>query len=720
MIRRSVLAVSILASMSVAANTEENSQNAVQLEKIVITASGFEQNLKDAPASISIVTKDDIEKKNATTIADLLTDIPGVDVRNGVGKTGNLDIGIRGLPSKYTLILINGKRQGASSDIAPNGFTDALHAFLPPLSSIERIEVIRGPMSTMYGSDAMGGVINIITKKVGHEWHGNVRISGNAMEHSSEANSANVSVVATGPLINDKLGMEVRGGFMDRATSERIEGSTGRSPRPSKAHNYDVGTKFDYIVNEQHSLWLDGSSSRQVYKNIDNVLGEMDTATSINGYSKDGEMIFDKNYISLGHEGDYGFGKWSTYVSQTNSEVEGRTIPRAFPDVSLRGKDRELKSDNLLFHSSLVSKFDRHSLTGGVEYEQIKVKDGLIPNQTFKNDSTSLFLEDEWRFIDPLALTLGGRYEHHNQFGGHFSPRAYLVWNLNDEMTFKGGVSTGYKVPTPLELKEGINGVSRQGADISIGNPNLKPEKSTNYELGFYLDKGDLDFSTTLFYTKIKDLITTGDALLNCNSSSKPNQPGCVNYGSTTQATFAQNINADEATTKGAEVALSYTIIPEWDIKTAYTWTTTELTKGATSGIMYNNVPKHALNTTSTWHLTDHIDVYLQHEYKSNRKRYTTTPQQTSNDYQIWQMTDNKLKGYNLFNLGASYRYSDSIRINGSVNNLLDKDFSKVIGTAKVGTNTPTTVYEYLAVTSSIAGTYIPGRNYWLSISYDF
>ena len=119
------LAVAILGVTTAAAHAETTSTTSVpttQLSTIVVSAAGFEQELKNAPASISVVTAEDLKKKGITSIADALTEVPGVDVRNGQGKTGGLNIQMRGLNQSYTLILIDGQRQNTSGSIGPNGF----------------------------------------------------------------------------------------------------------------------------------------------------------------------------------------------------------------------------------------------------------------------------------------------------------------------------------------------------------------------------------------------------------------------------------------------------------------------------------------------------------------------------------------------------------------------------------------------------------------------
>lgn len=727
------LAILGISASSAFANTttETTADPTHQLSTIVVSAAGFEQDIKNAPASISVVTKEDIEKKNAISIADLLADVPGIDVRNGVGKTSGLNVSMRGMGADDTLILIDGRRQTTSTDVTPNGFGETSTGFMPPLSAIERIEVIRGPMSTLYGSDAMGGVINIITKKVSDEWNGNVTVSGNVMEHGKEADSWKTSFLLNGPLITDKLGLQLRGSYLDRQRSERVvEGSTSRDPRPNKADNYDLGGKLSFVMNDQNSFWLDTFHSSQTYSNEGNRLGNEDWTTttklsdgsvvsSADGY-KD-ELEFNRTQLAIGHDGDYDFGTWKTYISHSSTETKGRSLPTgAFTESEILNNDpliaspRKLKNTDIIADSHLVSTIGNHKVTVGTQYKEQIIEDNIAQHITGKNEfdskSWALYAEDEWRILDNLGFTLGGRYEDHSGFGGHFSPRAYLVWNTNDILTVKGGVSTGYKVPSAKALEDNLINLSRQGKSFTFGNPDLKPEESTNYELGFNLQPNDqITFTTTAFYNEIENAIVSVGA---------QDHPLC-----TTGKTCSKNINANEAEVYGVETTLQYSIIPEWDLKAAYTYTKSKITDSnnpETEGNYYNNNPRNAFNLTSTWHINPNFDLWLQHEYKSSRVRSTDSFESLDAEGQaIYQASGNKLAGYNLFNLGASYTVNDQLRFNMAVNNLLDKDFTEYTTVEYLdGTNNETTQsYRYL---SGLEGTYLPGRNYWLSISYDF
>lgn len=129
---------------------------------VVVTAAGYAQDTTEAPASVTVITNKELMTKPVADIGQAVGDVPGVDISQT--KMGNTRISIRGFSPQYTLILVDGRKQNTSDGMITNGF-DAGGFFMPPVGAIERIEVLRGPASVTYGSDAVGGVVNIITKK---------------------------------------------------------------------------------------------------------------------------------------------------------------------------------------------------------------------------------------------------------------------------------------------------------------------------------------------------------------------------------------------------------------------------------------------------------------------------------------------------------------------------------------------------------------------------
>jgi len=444
-----------------------------RLQEMVVTASGFEQELKDAPASISVITREELQTRHYRDLAEALQNVEGIDVRGATGKTGGLNISIRGMPSDYTLILIDGRRQNVAGDVTPNAFGDALTSFMPPISAIERIEVIRGPMSTLYGSDAMGGVVNIITRKVAKQWGGSIGLEAGVPEDKDWGSTQKVSLYASGPLVENLLGLQLRGNFFHRGESELISAPDGtiaaRNPAPVESRQYTVGTRLTLTPNKDHDLWLDYEQGRTWYNNDECQLGNVDTkATGTGGsancrgvpdplaapgYKED--LRFNRDQIAIGHTARLGIGVLETSLMRNVTETLGRTIPGkpiggtyvVDGETFTIGADRELKTTNTVLDTKLVAPLgERHVATFGGQWWDAKLEDGLLPDN-LEQTIWSVFAEDEWRILDRLALTVGARYDDHDVFGGEISPRAYLVWNTTENWTIKGGISKGFKAP---------------------------------------------------------------------------------------------------------------------------------------------------------------------------------------------------------------------------------------------------------------------------------
>ncbi|MDR5906608.1 TonB-dependent receptor domain-containing protein [Franzmannia qiaohouensis] len=714
---RRTLAVAIAAAgASLTAVADESPR----LDSIVVTAAGFEQALTDAPASISVVTREELERKRFSNVADAIADVPGVDVRSGTGKTGGLNIGIRGMPSAYTLILIDGRRQNDAGDVTPNGFGETSTSFMPPLSSIERIEVIRGPMSTLYGSDAMGGVINIITRPVSDTWTGNLSIDSTFQQDRDAGNSQTLNLYTSGPLIEDVLSLQLRGRLFDRDSSERlIEDGSGRDPRPSEGRIHSLGGRLTLTPADSHALWLDLERSRQVYDNSDSRLGTRD-GTDRSGNPDPGtasgyrdELRFQRDQVAVGHRGRFAAGTLESSLTRSTTETLGRTIPGdetgqayvGFPTIVV-GEDRDLETTSTILDSKFVAPLGDHMLTLGGQWHDAELTDGLASDD-FDQTSWALFVEDEWWLRNDLALTLGGRYERHDAFGGNVSPRGYLVWNTTDHWTLKGGISRGYRTPSLNDLHPGINGVTGQGDTLTIGSPDLQPEKSTNYEIGAAYDNlNGFSANATLFYNEFDDKIASTEPTF---ISGRPGVP---------DGEYSQQVNIDEARTQGLELSTRYRFAPAWSLSGGYTYTDTEITSGESQGLVLSNTPKHKLTASLTWDVNERLSTTLEGEYYASRERFPGGLPTSGQNLSLYEQVGNKLDGYELFNLRASYQVSDSVRLTGTVYNLLDKDFGKADAYQHEGETYH--AYRFTQTGRATDGIYLDGRSLWLSASYEF
>ena len=360
---RSTLGLALLSALTspLAALAETGTpSDASTLDKVVVTASGFEQKITDAPASISVITAEELVSRPYITLLDAVRQLEGVDIGETRDKTGQGTISMRGMGSDYTLLLINGRRQNNHGDIYPNSFGGNQFNHIPPLDAIERIEVIRGPMSTLYGADAMGGVINVITKRELDDWSGSLTV-GRTFETNSDFGDDNtVDAFVTGPLVPGKLNLSARASRYQRDASnptyDDVVDPAGESHSRTLGFggggktvdntNTSAGLTLSWYLGDKQTITVDLDSSRQEYDNAIKIndagveeypVGTVDNYGAMLRVGNNGRIEpragyaptqeFSRDNWSISHEGIWNFGNSMVSLARVVTDNRGRTVP---------------------------------------------------------------------------------------------------------------------------------------------------------------------------------------------------------------------------------------------------------------------------------------------------------------------------------------------------------------------------------------------------------
>ncbi|WAM51251.1 ligand-gated channel protein [Vreelandella venusta] len=624
-LRRTLLAgaISSLASSGVLA------QETPRLDDVVVTASGFEQQISSAPASISVISREELERGHYQNVTDALRDVPGVIVTGGgAGDRGN-DISIRGMPSQYTLILVDGRPQN-SRESRPNGSAGFEQDWLPPLQAIERIEVVRGPMSTLYGSDAIGGVINVITRKVADEWHGNVQLDTVLQENSNSGDSRQANFYLSGPLVGDRLGLQVYGRASERDEDDILNGYEEKSLQSLTA-------RLNFAANDNHDFTAEaGVTEQDRYSRV----GRSGAAEGCRGGCTDSIGEYTNTHVAVTHSGRFDWGTSETFVQRERSD----------------NKSRDIEITNTTAKTSAVIPLGLHLVTVGASYEEESLNDtttNRISDRTeIENSQRALFVEDEWMLTDTWALTGGLRVDDDDNFGSHVSPRLYSVWNATPDWTLKGGVSTGYRSPSLREITPDWGQVSR-GGNI-YGNPDLKPETSLNKEIALlYANDAGLSGSLTLFHNDFEDKITR----IACPVDICTDGPN--DFGS--DPTY--RVNVDEAITQGVEVSLAAPLTDAVSLTASYTFTDSEQKSGQYAGEPLTQLPRHQVSATLDWQVNSRLSQWTKVSYRGEESQPTTGPSQSSI----------VAPSYTFVDAGMGYKLNDSTTVNAGIYNLFDE-----------------------------------------------
>lgn len=441
-------------------------EQTIELDPIVVTAAGVGIDLLKAPASVSVISGEDLQERSMTDLSQALSGVPGVTTAGGSADAEN--ILIRGLPAEYTLVLVDGKRLN-SRPSRTNGSGGVDQFYTPPTAAIERVEIVRGPMSSLYGSDAMGGVINIITKPVSDNWTGSITVEARVPENGDDSGESQQSLYLSGPVAGKRLGLQIWSRRLDRSASTRMENGVfvGASARDLT----DLTGRLTWTPETGQELYLEAGRARMERTAVD--LG------------RTSETLFEDSRYTLaaGYNGQW--RRWDIQaVLSTENAARHTSTSRTGRMPEIHTQVLDLKSS-----STLGSEGD-HSVTIGTQVIHTNLKDqnlglGSTEHRLFTNTQWAIFAEDVWSVSNRFDLTMGGRYTHDERFGSKVTPRIYATYELANSFYLVGGVSTGYRTPEVRESSSDYYSCTSGGCSrgVAPGNPNLLPEESTSYEL---------------------------------------------------------------------------------------------------------------------------------------------------------------------------------------------------------------------------------------------
>ena len=654
----------------------EKENNETKLDGVVVSASGFSQQIKEAPASISVISGDELTKDSFTSLHSIAQKVPGVNVVGGEDGPAS-GISIRGMEKSQTLVLIDGKRVNSSSANPKGGAGDMNSNFIPPAEAIERIEVIRGPMSSLYGSDAVGGVINIITKKDFSKFSGNVGISTTINTHKGIGDGRQGDFYLNLPLYKELFALQLWGYKKLRDEDSYVGGY-------QKSDKRNLSAKLWITPDEHNKFFILGSNERHDYsRTVGKTADPNPKMNVLNAYD------YEKKSYGVGYLGE--FDSLNADLSYIYDETQRSSLFDKFIPAKVKNHN---------FNSKFTTFFGAHTLTFGYDFSKQNVgttfivsnasRNGLKDPKTYSMSEHAGFIEDEWQILDEkLFLTLGSRLTHNEFFGNHLSPRAYLVYNATDTLSLKGGVATGYKTPDVNQISPEVGTIQKAWSIVDFGNKDLKPEKSTTYEVGAYYDnQADFRGSVTLFRNEFKDKILDTDGSKRVNGI--PAFGTCTNAPKVTCPGWGTYFNIEGATVWGVELSGDYDILSNLNLSSNYTYSKSKIKTGDPTintpngpmkfsqtglnrldGKSLTATPEHTLHATLTYKPIKSVKTFFGANYESkltsvnfgagNSVRENTKDLLTFDTGVSWDANKHLTLSLNAYNIFDKVRYDEAL-----------------------------------------------------------
>lgn len=604
-------------------------EDTAEVAQIVVTANRIETPVEQVGSSISVITAEEIEQKQEHTLLELLKSVPGIDVIRNGGSGGNTSVFLRGANSEHTLVLIDGVEvNNPISTSRAFNFADI------SLDNVERVEVLRGAQSTLYGSDAIGGVINVITKRGTGTPKAFASIEGGSYETFIE------KAGSSGAVGNADYSLALS--REDSASISAAAASAGNA-EPDGYHNTSGSAKLGYttpIANFDLSGRIHNTNA-----DIDNSGGvgqdDPNRHLNTNQYSFRAAASSTALLSSLEQTASISFAE--TTYDDNNDPDDGHPLDRLRSEFT----GSMLKLDLLNTYS--IDKDQRIVL--GVETEKERGDSDYASesefgpfNSTFsKKDARTngYFAQAILGGVPDLFTSFGVRVDDHDRFGSEVTWRiapTYLIRPTDTRL--KASIGTGFKAPSLYQLYS------------EFGREELDPEESLSYDVGVEqsFNERSLTVGVTVFRNDFDNLI-----------SFDPN-------------TFIFE-NVAEATTQGVEVTAVAPLMDQLTIRSGYTFTDTE--DEATGEDLLRRA-KHRANVDLDYSYVPEAHAHVGVLYIGKRD---------DNDFASFPATRVELSDYTLVYLAGSYDLNSSVSLFARVDNLFDKEYQEVLGFGTPGTS---------------------------------